>query len=352
MKLTPTEAATQGKPSLRVRGIGYDTGFCIDGIFNRSFDQALVRRELQIIHDDLHCNAVRLIGNDLDRLEFAADHAANLGLEIWFSPFPMELDPEEVLTLLTAAAERAEQIRRRGVEVVFVTGGELSLFNSGFLPGDSLDERVGSLLGRQPETLQMLTELPARINGFLARAVVTVRERFGGKVTYASIALEGVDWTPFDIISVDAHRTKEVAHIYQQGIRALVAQGKLVAITEFGYATHRGAGDRGGHGGSEMIEYDGTTPVRLNGDYIRDEQGQATHLRELLEIFTTEGVDAAFVCTFVCYGWPHRSNPREDLDMASWGVVKVLENRKGSTYPDVPWEPKAAFTALADYYHD
>ena len=352
MKTNNAESVGQPKHSLRARGIGYDTGFCIDGIFNRSFDHALVRRELQIIHDDLHCDAVRLIGNDLDRLEFAARHAADLGLEIWFSPFPMKLDPEEVLKLLAAAGERAERIRRQGAEVVFVAGAELSLFNSGFLPGDSLEERVGNLLQRQPETLQMLAGLPARINDFLARVVAVVRERFGGKVTYASISLEGVNWTPFDIVSVDAHRAKEVAHIYQQGIRALVAQDKPVAITEFGCATHRGAGDRGGRGGSEMIEYDGTTPVRLNGDYIRDEQEQATHLCELLDIFTTEGVDAAFVCTFACYGWPHRSDPREDLDMASWGVVKLLENRLGDTYSDMPWEPKAAFTALADFYHN
>lgn len=350
MKLSTTHAAAQGKRSLRARGIGYDTGFCVNGSFNRPFDRALIRRELQIIHDDLHCNAVRLIGNDLDRLEFAAEQAAELGLEIWLSPFPMELNPEDVLRLLADAAECAERIRRRGATVVFVTGAELSLFNSGFLPGGRLEERVGNLLGRQPATLQMLPGLPARINDFLARAVGAVRERFAGSVTYASIPLEGVDWTPFDIISVDAHRAKEVAQIYQQGIRALVAQGKPVAVTEFGCATYRGAGDRGGRGGSEMIEYVGDTPVRLNGDYIRDEQEQAGHLCELLDIFTAEGVDAAFVGTFACYGWPHRSNPRDDLDMAGWGVVKVLEDRQGSIYRDVPWEPKAAFTALADYY--
>jgi hypothetical protein len=38
--------------------------------------------------------------------------------------------------------------------------------------------------------------------------------------------------------------------------------------------------------------------------------------------------------------------------MASWGVVKVLEHGLGDTYPDMPWEPKAAFTALADYHRD
>ena len=352
MKLNNTQAATHRKRSLRVRGIGYDTGFCIDGIINHPFNQALVRRELQIIHDDLHCNAVRLIGNDLDRLEFAADCAADLGLEIWFSPFPMELDPEEMLKLLADGAERAERIRCRGVEVVFVTGAELSLFNAGFLPGNNFEERTGPLLRREPGIREKLAGVPARMNDFLARAVTMVRERFGGKVTYASIPFEGVDWTLFDIISVDLHRSKEIAGIFQQSVRALVAQDKPVAITEVGCTTHRGAADNGARGGGEMIIYEGSTPVRLNGDYIRDEQVQATYLRELLDIFTAENVDAAFVCTFICYGMPHRSNPHEDFDMASWGVVKVLENRRGSTYPDMPWEPKAAFTALADFYYD
>lgn len=50
------------------------------------------------------------------------------------------------------------------------------------------------------------------------------------------------------------------------------------------------------------------------------------------------------------YDLPHRSNPLEDLDMASYGVVKVLENHPGHTYPDMSWEPKAAFATLADYY--
>ena len=47
----------------------------------------------------------------------------------------------------------------------------------------------------------------------------------------------------------------------------------------------------------EIIEYDKDTgaPVRLNGEYIRDEADQATYLREVLEIFDTEGVDGTFV---------------------------------------------------------
>jgi hypothetical protein len=33
-------------------------------------------------------------------------------------------------------------------------------------------------------------------------------------------------------------------------------------------------------------------------------------------------------------------------------VVKVLEDRRGDTYPDMAWEPKAAFVALAGYYRE
>jgi hypothetical protein len=47
---------------------------------------------------------------------------------------------------------------------------------------------------------------------------------------------------------------------------------------------------------------------------------------------------------------PHRGDPERDLDMASSGVVKVLEDRPGRTYPGMAWEPKAVFAALAGYY--
>ena len=131
---------------MRARGIGYDTGFSFDGVSRRPFDHDIVRRELQVIRDDLHCTADRLCGNDLDRLETAAGWAADLGLEVWFSPFTYQLGPQEMLDLLADAAERAERIRRRGAEVVFVTGAELTLFNRGFIPADDLQERTGFLL--------------------------------------------------------------------------------------------------------------------------------------------------------------------------------------------------------------
>jgi hypothetical protein len=164
---------------------------------------------------------------------------------------------------------------------------------------------------------------------------------------------EGVDWTPFDIIAVDLYRSVEVADRFAAGVRSLVARGKPVAITEFGCATYRGAADKGARGGF-IIEWDNdtVTPIRLDGDYIRDEGEQAAHLRDLLAIFDAEGVDTVLAFTFASYNLPHRGAPRDDLDLASYGVVKVLEDRRGQTYPDMAWEPKAAFAALADYYRN
>jgi hypothetical protein len=336
---------------MRSKGINYDTGFINKGVSSRDpFDIAVVTRELQIIRDDLYCTAVRVTGGDPERLAIAADIAADLGLEVWFSPFTCDLTYAEMLDLLADCAERAERLRTQGAEVVLVAGAEISLLNKGFLPGDTIGDRMELLSDRQ-RLRALIGEVRARVNDFLGKAVAVVRERFGGKITYAAMPFEGVDWTRFDIISLDLYRSVEVADQFASGIRSLVAQGKPVTITEFGCTTYTGSADKGARSG-EIIEWDKDTikPLRLNGDYIRDEKEQATYLRELLEIFTEEGVDSTFVFTFVQYSLPHCADSRDDLDMASYGIVKVYEDRLGETYPDMAWEPKAAFRTLADYY--
>jgi hypothetical protein len=156
------------------------------------------------------------------------------------------------------------------------------LFNVGFLPGDTCIDRIGTLLAPHPQVRELLAKVPARINDFLGEAAALVRDRFGGKISYAAIPFEGVDWTPFDFVGVDAYRTIEIADRYRDAIRALVARGKPVAITEFGCATYHGAADQGARGGM-IVEWDGATPTRLKGDFARDEAEQATYLLELLD---------------------------------------------------------------------
>jgi len=337
---------------MRAYGINYDVGFSSCGTTTHEpFDPDIVRREMQIIREDLHCDAVRITGADPDRLETAARHAAAAGLEVWYSPFTNGLTSDELMELLVDGAERAERLRREGASVVFLTGSEIRLFNGGFVPGDTHEERLRALTDPARRTATLL-ELRATINAFLARAVTDVRERFGGPVSYASLPFEGVDWTPFDVIATDAgYRDATTAPGFREGLRAQASQGKPFAVTEFGCAAYRGAAARASRGG-EIVEYDAhARPVRLTAAVMRDEEEQAGYVRELLDLYDAGDADAAFVYTFARWDLPTSSDPERDFDIASFGIVKVLEQgRTGTTYPGLPWEPKAAFTALAAYY--
>jgi hypothetical protein len=129
-----------------------------------------------------------------------------------------------------------------------------------------------------------------------------------------------------------------------------MAQGKPVAITEFGCTTYRGAAVSGT--GDAIIERDDRgRPVRFTVPVVRDEQEQASYLRELLDEFDRSAVDAAFVNTFARYDLPHTdADDDRDFDRASYGIVKVLDGvRTGTAYPGLAWEPKAAFHTLEDY---
>ena len=154
--------------------------------------------------------------------------------------FTNGLPQDELLTLLGDCAERAERLRRRGAEVVLLTGSELSLFNEVFLPGETLADKL-ALVTDSARLRPVIAEFRAGINDFLRRAIDVVRERFGGPVSYASLPLEGVDWSRFDIIATDAaYRSAATAPTFRESVRAFVAQGraqgKPVAATEFGCA--------------------------------------------------------------------------------------------------------------------
>ncbi|MEV5963099.1 hypothetical protein AB0L70_15125 [Kribbella sp. NPDC051952] len=84
------------------------------------------------------------------------------------------------------------------------------------------------------------------------------------------------------------------------------------------------------------------TTWMLDGDYERDEEEQATYFRELIQVFEEECVDTAFWFTYAGYNFPHRPEPRADLDLASYGVIRLN--------PDDTWERKSVFHAISTTY--
>lgn len=70
--------------SLKRRGLNYDVGTHTrgEGFSSRGeFDPAVVRREMEIIRAELHCNAIRISGQDIGRLTLAAEEALGQGME-------------------------------------------------------------------------------------------------------------------------------------------------------------------------------------------------------------------------------------------------------------------------------
>ncbi len=166
-------------------------------------------------------------------------------------------------------------------KVVLVTGCEVSLFGRGFLPGEDVYARIGQLSAPGPALFAEYPKAIRRLNEFLAKAAAAARKRFAGPVTYAAGPWEEVDWTPFDVVSVDAYRDRNNAERFDQQLAALFVHGKSVAVTEFGCCTYRGAGDRGAAGWM-ILEGEGESE-RVNGEYVRDESEQVRYLRELVE---------------------------------------------------------------------
>jgi hypothetical protein len=72
---------------MKRRGVCYDVGRVMWGQnWRPEFSAAGARGELAIIKNDLHCNAVRVCGKDLDRLMIAGADSLDQGLEVWLSP--------------------------------------------------------------------------------------------------------------------------------------------------------------------------------------------------------------------------------------------------------------------------
>lgn len=339
---------------MQLKGVNYDVGRVLMGQQQRPiFDTRLIHRELEIIHNDLHCNAVKIQGCEIARVMAAAEDALRQGLDVWIAPELFEHSQDETFAYTVEAAVAAERLRQSWPNLVLSVGTELMLFMQGILEGKTLMERLASPSLRE-QVLAGTSNQP--LNAYLARTTEAVRRVFHGKITYAAVdRIEAVDWSLFDVVSVDLYRDAHNRTVYPTRVQHYLAHNKPVVVGEFGCCTYQGAEDAGGMGWS-IVDWE-QWPPRLKGDYVYDQGVQARELAEQLHILDAAGVEGAFVFTFVEPG-PEVSDAlaqvlRElsfDPDIASYSLVKSLVDRRGTTYPDMPWEPKEAFRAVAEYY--
>jgi len=389
------------KKKMNRKGVSYDVGRVMMGSqWRPKFDPKQVHRELEIIKNDLHCNTVRICGLDLKRLENAAEDALTQGLEVWLSPEMWDRSQEETLAYLEKAGEVAEALRQQFPgRVVLSVGSEATLFTQGIVEGENFMQRLNN-----PSfwmNIQAGVHNPP-LNAFLSKACSAVKKTFKGPVTYFSVPFEKVDWSPFDFVGVDLYRDARTKNVFDRMVRGYFVYKKPVMIGEFGCCSFRGADLLGANGFiivygmmNDLLGGKLTVPSpfaemlkvipKADGHYIRDEAVQAKELVEELAVFDSAGMEGAFVFTFVSPTSAYNEDPRFDLDLGSFSLVKsypekdtfkqiVSESAKqakelgidsvpnlsdkfanvigkhGTTYPDMPWEPKESFKAVADYY--
>ncbi|WFB06155.1 abortive infection protein [Streptomyces sp. LX-29] len=326
-------AAARPAAPLTYKGVNFDTD-------REVWRTEYVRREIRAIRERLHCNAILLLGSDLDRLLESARIAAAHGLFVWFEPRQFDQDAERTLAFLSAVARAAERLRVRHAGVGLSVGCELSIFMSGLVPGRDWQERAAAL-GR-PES----AGFQERLNAFLSRASATVRPLFGGRLTYTSGEWEDVAWNGFDVVGVDLYRDADNRAGYAAKVRDLHRHGKPVVITEFGCCTFTGARDQGGSG-FLAVDWERNPPVVKDG-YVRDEREQAAEIAELLDLYEAEGVHGAFVYHFIAPDSPYSPDRRHDLDIASFALVRTFPSGTSRGYAETgQWEPKQSFHAVA-----
>lgn len=344
------------------RGVNYDVGTVMGTNWRPDYHPQVVERELEIIKNDLHCNAVGISGKDIGRVMLTAEAALNQGLEAWLNPDDwMNKPPEPTLAYITEAARAAQPLHERYPgKVVFCVGGEFTLFLQGIVPGKTFIHRIKTAFSDDGAYLKS-GKHNRPLNDFLAKANEAVRSVFAGPVLYHSLSFEEVDWSNFDYIGIDHYWGETIKDRYIDMVKPLFTHGKPVINTGFGFNTTTAPV-------TGMAATLGDLPffsillhqLPVVGHFVRpklkvinerSEAAQAERLTDNLTLLDKAGFSGAFIDTFIFSHYPSSDIPKYDLDRASSSLVKYFDNGKhGTTYPDMNWEPKEAFLAVARYY--
>ncbi|WP_328538575.1 abortive phage infection protein [Streptomyces sp. NBC_00344] len=340
----PTDAnrASGRRGGLTYRGVGYEV---TDGETpDTGWHAHRMRADMLAIRHALHANSVSVFGDGVDRLEVTATEAAERGLHVWLQPRLADRPQAEILDHLAETGRHAEQLRRQGARVHLSVGCEFVLFVPGIVPGADAVERIKNLTegNFDPE------KMSRRLASFIARAASTGRSVFNGPLTYGAAQDDEVDWSLFDIVSVNyyADHPDRAGHIRE--LRPYQRWGKPVVVSEFGACTYKGAAQDGGMGW-DIVDYT-KQPPEIAGHRVRSERAQASYLTGVLDVFESMNLYAALAYQFVTSDAPHRTNPRYDLDMASYSIVKALWVKPEEPTARWHWEPKQSFHALAGAY--
>ncbi|GGK45159.1 hypothetical protein GCM10010094_01050 [Streptomyces flaveus] len=338
--------AVEARRGLTHRGVVYTLGK--GETPGTAWSERRMREDVRVIAGELHADSVEVTGDGVERLNATASEVAERGLHVWLQPTLGDVPEKEILDHLAESGRHGERLRRQGAQVTLAVGCEFWLFVPGIVPGDDVFERIDNLEKGNFD----LAKVQKRLARFTAKAAAVGRSVFRGKLSYAAAqdeTFENVDWGLFDIVGIDYYSYFRQRADYVRELRTFLRWGKPLAITEFGTCTFKGAPEAGGMGW-DIVDYT-KNPPEIKGNPVRSERTQAAYLTDLLDVFESMNLHAAMAFEFVTADAPHRpDNPRYDLDMASYAIVKPIKDCPDDPASDWHWEPKQAFHAVARHY--
>ncbi len=341
---------------MNLKGVNYNVGNETVDDWRPDYNPKTVKRELQIIKNDLHCNIVGISGRSITRLETAARAALDQGLMVWLMPYLWGKNPKATLNYTVKAAKMAQSLLEKWPgQLIFSAGAELTIFMRGVVKGNRLMTRLRNAFSMDP-TLRNRS-----LNEYLYRVSSEVRKVFHGKISYNSLIWENVDWKSFDYIGIDHYWSEKIKGRYLDMLKPHLSYGKPVMITGFGFPTTNApfvSASSWLKNINTLSQVLHQLPImgrfikaKLNKVNERDESCQARRLIDTIKMLDGAGVYGVLIDTFIFPLSPYSDNPKYDVDRESESLVKYYEGgRHGITYPDMTWEPKESFKAVADYY--
>lgn len=329
------------------RGINYEVGLKFHP--EHKVDYEAISREIE--HDledikEMGCNSVRIYGDNPDNLLLAAKTALEKGLKVWLSPYLINGQEQNTTDLLLNIAEQAEVLRQEhGDNIKLVIGNELMLTSRIAFEEEQYVDRIARFkkfkaLEMAKKYLRLIAldkvlpdteQYKERVRQFAKSLVSQAREKFYGKMTYASLPDEDIDWSDFDIVGVNLYEDASNKASYAKELERYKSHGKPVAITEFGTAPYKGAGYLGGAAHLAIDWQRGHLKRGLGFiPVIRDEKAQADYLEKLIKMYEKHEIDAHFIFEYINWNTPHTpDDPKRNLSTGSFGLVhKTPEGEK------------------------
>jgi len=242
--------------------------------------------KLDIIRDELECNAVIIFGNTEfeDELIEAGRLAVEKGFDrIYVTPMYLDLSIDETVERIGKFAPKVKKLREMSESVVFMVGHEFGLDSSSFVPGETYEERSLNAWSGHFDFEKAAAAMPS----VFKKIISLCNENYGYQIAYAAIPWEAdnvVPWSDpiFESVGSDAYIWDKAGmpeNWVFKHLSNLKRFGKPVYSTEWGCLTYKNASE------DWQIAVD---------EYPYDEDEQSNYIAKYCNLLNRARISGAF----------------------------------------------------------